>query len=64
MRTDLRSARISKGLTQQQLAELAGTTQSVVSRIESGARTSVDLAPKLAEALGVSVMQLLYPEAA
>lgn len=50
----IRAARLKLGLTQMELAKRAGTTQSVVARLESGAdrRTpSLDLLGRLAHAL-------------
>jgi transcriptional regulator with XRE-family HTH domain len=55
----LRRARARKGLTQRQLAELAGVPQSSIAKIESGARqptlpvltrilVAVDLEPRIA----------------
>ena len=55
----LRRARAQKGLTQRQLAELAGVPQSSIAKIESGARqptlpvltrilVAVDLEPRIA----------------
>ncbi len=45
-------ARIEKGLTQQELAQLIGTKQSVISRLESGrANPSIAFLQKLAQAL-------------
>lgn len=55
----LRRARAQKGLTQRQLAELAGIPQSSIAKIESGARqptlpvltrilVAVDLEPRIA----------------
>lgn len=44
--------RIKKKFTQEQLAEVCGTTQMTVSNIENGTRRpSTDLAQKLAKAL-------------
>jgi ribosome-binding protein aMBF1 (putative translation factor) len=46
-------ARVSAGLTQQQLAERMSTTQSVFARLESGrARTSTQTLERLAAATG------------
>jgi Zn-dependent peptidase ImmA (M78 family)/transcriptional regulator with XRE-family HTH domain len=55
-------ARRDLGLTQGELAERVGLTQTVVSRIETGSRVvgSLELA-ELAEVLGVSVLDLLRP---
>ena len=63
-RNDLRSARKAKGLTQAALAELLGgkIRQGDVSKIENGERgLSIDLAPKLADALGLDLLAVLYP---
>jgi transcriptional regulator with XRE-family HTH domain len=61
MRTDLIEARKAKGLTQTQLADLIGRDQSDVSRYESGKRqVDVDCAPRLAQALGLSIVEVLY----
>ena len=47
-------ARIAAGLTQAQLAERLGTTQSAVSRLESGVQTpTLDTLYRLAEVLSV-----------
>lgn len=61
MRNDLKDARIALDLTQTQVAELIGKSQSDVSRYESG-QTEVDrsAAPKLAAALGLPLIQVLY----
>lgn len=40
----IRQARKAKGLTQQELADLAGVAQSVVAELESGTRKSASLA--------------------
>ena len=48
----LLSARIEKGLTQQELAQRIGTKQSVISRLESGkANPSIAFLQKFAQAL-------------
>lgn len=45
-------ARIKKGVTQKELAQMIGTKQSVISRLESGrANPSVAFLKKLAQAL-------------
>lgn len=50
------SWRIRRGLTQQELAQIAGTRQSVISRVESGEHLpSLTLLKRLAEALGTSI---------
>ena len=47
-----RTARRQRGLTQEEVAVKAGTTQSAVSRFESASRgASIDLAARLARAL-------------
>ncbi len=49
-------ARIEKGLTQAKLAKKLHTTQSVVSRVESGnSLPSLSFLKRLAEALGTSL---------
>jgi len=49
-------ARASSGLTQAQLAERIGTTQSAIARLESGAgKPSVATLQRYADALGYSV---------
>lgn len=57
---DLRSA---AGLSQKQLAERMGTTQSVISRLEEGggARNRIDTLARVAEALGRHLI-LSFPE--
>jgi transcriptional regulator with XRE-family HTH domain len=55
----LRTMRRVRGLTQGQLAELSGSSQAVISQIESGQRNfSFGLAVRLARALNVSVDDL------
>lgn len=62
MRTDIRDARLAKGLTQVQLAELLGLQQGDVSKVECGhMRISVEKAPKWAAALDMQIVALLYP---
>lgn len=63
-RQDLIDARQSRNLTQAQLAELVGIDQGRVSKIEKGRQSiTVELAPELARALGLDVLQVLYPQA-
>ena len=53
-RRALIGARVAAGLTQAQLAERLGTTQSAVSRLESGVQTpTLDTLYRLAEVLSV-----------
>jgi transcriptional regulator with XRE-family HTH domain len=54
--------RVSRGLTQRELADLAGTTQSVISRLESGRRSfEVALLTRVAEALGATWRPVFEP---
>lgn len=56
----LRELRLAKGLTQEQLAELASVSQPMLSQIELGqANPSLKAAQRLAEALEVSVDSLI-----
>lgn len=56
---NLTSIRKSKGLSQTELAETVGIKQATVSRIEKGVNNpSLDVAEKIAEALGVNVVEL------
>ena len=49
----VRALRLGEGLTQSQLAERMGTTQSAIARLEAGGRTpSLDTLQSLAETLG------------
>lgn len=61
----IRNARLKLGFTQAQLAKRAGTTQTVVARLESGTdgRTpSLDLLGRLAHALRTQLCVDLRPE--
>jgi transcriptional regulator with XRE-family HTH domain len=59
----IKAARKAAGLTQQQLAELIGCDQSVISRIEQGRRDmSVNLLRSIAQALGVPLQDLIDEE--
>ena len=56
----LRDVRVGKGLSQGALAELAGTTQSYVSRIESGVMPpTLDTLVALASVLGCTLDALV-----
>lgn len=61
MRNDIRAARASLGLTQEEVAEKTGISQGAVSRIESGI-LPVDprRAPLLSKVLGLPILQILY----
>jgi transcriptional regulator with XRE-family HTH domain len=64
MRNDLLEARKSKGLTQQELAEQIGKSQADISKYERGSMAiDVSVAPRLAAALGMGVLEILYPSA-
>lgn len=55
----IKSLRIKKGISQDALAKLLGTTQAAVAMWEAGARMPrADKLPKLAEVLGCSVSDL------
>lgn len=57
----LKIARISAGLTQQEVADHLGCDQSAVSRYEQGkADVNKELAPKYAELLKIDVLSVLY----
>jgi transcriptional regulator with XRE-family HTH domain len=56
----LKEARTKKGLTQQQLAQRTGLSQSVISRIEGGKRSpTVRMVEILAKAMRVSARRLM-----
>ncbi|WP_052666819.1 helix-turn-helix domain-containing protein [Nitriliruptor alkaliphilus] len=62
VRTRLRQLRTERGLTLQQVAEVANLDVSTLSRLESGKRRlAIDHLPGLAEALGVTLDELLGP---
>jgi ribosome-binding protein aMBF1 (putative translation factor) len=57
-------ARVSAGLTQQQLAQRMATTQSVVARLESGrTRPSTQTLERLAAATGTRLRITFEPDA-
>ncbi|MCR4432664.1 MAG: helix-turn-helix transcriptional regulator [Coprothermobacterota bacterium] len=61
-RDKIREIRLSKGLSQGQLAHLLGYTPSTVSRIEQGAlKPSLKFLQKFAEAFGLSLSYLIDP---
>lgn len=59
---NVRRARIEKGLTQEDLAERAQTSQFYISSLEAGRRNpTVETVHALAQALGVDWLSLLRP---
>ena len=57
---NLKIARVKKGLTQRQLAELVGTSSATINRIETGKQVlKVDMLNKLANVLEIPVNELL-----
>ena len=56
----LRELRISRGMTQAELARAAHVTTSYIGRLESaGSAPGIDLVQRLATALGISIADLL-----
>jgi predicted transcriptional regulator len=54
--------RIAKGLSQRQLAELCGTTQSAIARLERGGRPPrIDTLLRIADALDCDLLVELQP---
>lgn len=56
----LKKARLEKGLSQQQLADLSGVNQPVISNVEAGGTLTLKQAQKLAAALEIGSEWLLY----
>ncbi len=55
--THIRTERQSQGLSQKQLADLAGTYKAEISLLEAGKKTcTIDTLISLSDALGLSVM--------
>src|SRR5699024_5476341 len=55
----LRTLRLQKGLSQQQLASIIGTSQSHIARIEGGADSlNIDTCRRLSKALGIDLNTL------
>jgi len=52
---EVAKARADAGMTQRQLAEAMGTTQSVISRIERGANVSIETLQRYVTACGHSL---------
>jgi transcriptional regulator with XRE-family HTH domain len=57
----LKDARERKGLTQLELAEMAGVSRPTVTRIESGMEANPPTARKIAAALGLEPGDLMGP---
>jgi transcriptional regulator with XRE-family HTH domain len=57
---DLRAWRIDRGMTQAQLAQLAGIGRATVARAETGEGVGVRTPAKIAKALGITVQELLH----
>jgi ribosome-binding protein aMBF1 (putative translation factor) len=59
---DLKQAREVRGISQSQLAQLVGTKQPSIARLESGRVTPrIDLLQKIANALGMKLVVRLEP---
>src|SRR5438105_303676 len=59
----LREVRISRGMTQAELAQKAFVTISYITRLESaGAAPGIDLVDRLAEAMGTNAEELIGKE--
>lgn len=59
----IKALREKRGLTQSQLAELAGTSQPQIKRLENGERElTVEWATRLAGHLGTTPVSLLFPD--
>ncbi|MDH7790705.1 helix-turn-helix transcriptional regulator [Ochrobactrum sp. AN78] len=60
---EIRRLREEKGLSQAQLAEMAGTSQPQIKRLEDGARKlTKEWAERLAPHLSISAETLLFPD--
>jgi transcriptional regulator with XRE-family HTH domain len=61
----LRRVRLSRGMTQRELARLAHLTESYLSRLESGLiAPGIDLVARIGRALGASAAELLQEDVA
>lgn len=56
---NVRAARLEHGLTQEELAKLAGLHQSVISDLEHGRNTTLETVERVADALRVDRPALL-----
>ena len=60
----IEAARKKKGLTQEELAEIVGVSQSMINHIEKGRKKpSLDIAVALADEVGVTVDSLISSRA-
>lgn len=59
----IREARISRHMTQEELAEKSGISRATISSLENGSSktTTVNTLIKLAAALGVAVSEIFLP---
>ena len=58
----IKEARVSKGISQEKLAELSNLHRTYISSVERGERNiAVDNMERLAVALGVDIRELLNP---
>ncbi len=61
---NIREARQMKGITQEQLAKMLGITQGAVAQWENGlTHPSFEMLPKVVEALGLTVDELIGKKA-
>lgn len=61
---NIKEARQLKGITQEQLAKMLGITQGAVAQWENGlTHPSFEMLPKVAEALGLTVDELIGKKA-
>lgn len=59
MLRNIRELRMALGLSADQLAAKAGTTHTTIYKIEAGGNVRVDLAVRIAKALGVKLGDIL-----
>lgn len=63
MGLNLKIARIKKGLTQKQLAEIVGTSPATINKAEKGKiDIRIGTLKKISKALGVSISELIEDE--
>lgn len=60
----IKTKRLSLGLTQQELEDISGVTQSMISKLEKGIadNVSIDILRKLAKAMNCALIDLLPEE--